>query len=82
MRLWFYVPDYPKVRGALDIAYVQHGVMEWSAEPGRVGGCPDDADVVVDGDDRHLASFWNWLIESGIVGLQLEGEPVRASLPR
>ena len=76
MRLWFYVPDYPRVRDSLNEAYAKAGVVEWSAEPGRVRDCPDDADVTVDGDDESLAKLWNWLRDSGIRGLRLEGEPV------
>lgn len=76
MRLWFYVPDYPKVREYLEVAYLTTGVEEWSAEPGRVRGCPDDADVTVDGDDEQLARFWNLLRDSRIEGLQLEGRRV------
>lgn len=77
MRLWFYVPDYPKVRDYLEVAYMVAGVEEWSAEPGRVRNCPDDADVTVEGEDEELARFWNLLRVSKIEGLQMEGRPVK-----
>ena len=75
--MWFYVPRYPAVRAKLENAYKRFDVEEWSAEPGRVRDCPDDADVTVRGTDENVAKFWNWLIDSKIDGLRMEGEKIR-----
>lgn len=100
-ELWFYVPNYTLVRQILEKAYERHGLVEHSAEPGRVHGAPDDADITVRakrasaGDERtmnlakvRIATFRNWLANSGINGLQIEGRPAKlvkltkASAPR
>ncbi len=76
-ELWFYVPDYPAVRQRLEKAYAKLRVDEWAAEPGRVGGCPNDADVTVRGIPADLSAFRTWLeTESDIRGLMIEGEDV------
>ncbi len=74
--LWFYVPDFPAVRGKLQWAYDAYWVVEHAAEPGRVAGCPDDADVMVRGKPYDVAAFVDWLRTSGIAGLMIEGENV------
>lgn len=73
IELWFYVPDYPAVRYHLEEAYVASGVTEHAAEPGRVGDCPDDADVHVRGPADAVGKFRAWLAASGIHGLMIEG---------
>ncbi len=75
-RIWFYVPDYPKVKSELESMYQKFGVDEWSAEPGEVRGRPNDADVIVDGEEKKIADFWNWLVDSKIQGLQVEGREI------
>lgn len=76
-RLWFFVPDYPAVREALEEAYGIHGVEEHSAEPGRTRGTPDDADVTVRGPVSKIADFRGWLEDEPVIpGLQIEGKPV------
>lgn len=77
VRLWFFVPDYPAVRGTLEVAYARFGVDEHSAEPGRTRGNPNDADVTVRGPISKVADFRAWLEEEPVIpGLQIEGEPV------
>jgi hypothetical protein len=75
-RLWFYVQDYPDVREYLDTLYLSTGVEEWSAEPGRVGGFPNDADVTVYGTPESVYTFADALRVSGIEGLMIEGEEI------
>lgn len=77
-RLWFYVPDYPMVRDRLREAYASHGVIEWSAEPGRCTIDDEDADVTVSGEDGQVMGFRAWLHRSEIVGLMVEGQSVLA----
>ena len=75
-ELWFYVPDYTLIAEALQEAYRKTGVEEHSAEPGRVGGSQTDADIHVRGTDAAVARLWNWLRDSQISGLMLEGRHV------
>ncbi len=77
VRLWFYVPDYPLVKERLEAAYEEYDVLEWSAEPGRVGGCPDDADITISGLGDNLSMFVAWLKTSKIAGLMIEGSLIR-----
>lgn len=76
MRLWFYVPDYPLVWKKLSQLYAEGGVEEWTAEPGRVAGFPDDADVTVEGDEVAIARFKTLLERSQIKGLRIEGKRI------
>lgn len=62
----FWVPDYPRVRAYLERRYSRFRVREHSAEPGRVGGHPSDADVTVRGDERDVTRFIQWLRLSGL----------------
>lgn len=77
-ELWFYVPDYPKVKERLEKAYDEFGMDEWSAEPGRCGGCPDDADVTVRAESwGWLAGFRTWCETGGLPpGSHVEGKNV------
>lgn len=75
-RLCFYVPNYESVRNTLNNAYTTTGVVEWSAEPGRVN--ETDADVVVRGSHLQVASFKTWLLTSKIAGACLEGARIIA----
>ncbi len=70
-RCWFYVPNYPGVRGLLESAYVKFGVTKWSAEP--TGFLEIDADVQVRGQTEALVAFRRWLQMSRIRGLRIEG---------
>lgn len=74
IQLWFYVPDYTYVRGLLETTYARFGVCEHAAEPGRVRGCPNDADVTVRGTKNDVERFTQWLRDSLIQGLQIEGK--------
>lgn len=75
-RFWFYVPDYPNVQAQLNTYYEMCDVEEHSAEPGRVGGCPDDADVTVNGSKRRLKKFEYILRGSKIKDLMIRGKDV------
>lgn len=77
--MWFYVPDYELVRPRLELAYRMFSIEEHSAEPGR---CNDtDADIICEGSQTAIARLWNWLVDSNIKGLMLEGRDVRWRLP-
>lgn len=76
-ELWFYVPDYPAVKHYLEEAYARYDVTEHAAEPGRVGGCPNDADVTVRGLRHQLRDFRYWLERVGFEGLMIEGREIK-----
>lgn len=71
----FWVPNYPNVREYLETYMEIHGVWEHSAEPGRVGGFPDDADVTVKGSEADVKRFMLWLsVDSKIDDLEIHGD--------
>ena len=72
-EILFYVPDYPKVKHDLLRAYERFGIEEWSAEPGEVRGCPNDADVRVQGPQPGLDAFAVWLKRQKIKGSIIDG---------
>lgn len=77
--MWFYVPNYELVRARLELAYAMFCVEEHSAEPGR---CNDTgADIICEGSPTAIVRLWNWLVDSNIEGLMLEGRDVRWRLP-
>jgi hypothetical protein len=76
-RLWFYVPNYPAAKAVLEAAYLEHGVVEWSCEPGEVRNQDDGADVVVLARSGAPTAFRAWLESSGIKGLRIEGRTVK-----
>lgn len=74
-ELMFYIEDYPTYRQVLEKSYDAFEVSEHSAEPGRVGGCPDDADVCVQGRPSCLIRFKQWLeFYSDIPGIVVHEE--------